>query len=214
MKGYLEVPDNRTLAAVDGISFSSLRKNFFGAMMADGYLGPNVEDMALVPRVLSGSYVRLIEDAAEQLTRAVLTFASRDRDFILKYLRPDDRWKTLIEDYGILDRIPQRMVGELRYDFALTGPLTEDNPPQLLEINGAALGLYAFGSFLPKTVKDLVPGLDHLTYTDVVDSFAKLCQRVGPEIATFSPGGLFWGDHLIAKAMENHHFVTPVEMAN
>lgn len=178
MKGYLEVPDDSTLAAFDAIDFSSLRKNFFGAMMDDGYLGPNVEDMSLVPRVLNASYVRVIEDAAEQLTRAVLTFASRDRDFILQYLRPDDRWKTLIEDYGILDRIPQRMVGELRYDFALAGPLTEENPPQLLEINGAALGLYAFGSFLPKTVKDFVPGLDHLTYTDVVDSFTKLCQRV------------------------------------
>lgn len=214
MKGYLEVPDERTLAALDAINFSSFRKDFFGAMIDDGYLGPNVEDMALVPRVLGGSYVKVIEDAAEQLTRAILTFANRDRDFILKYLRPDDRWKTLIEEYGILDKVPQRMVGEIRYDFALAGPLTEENPPQLLEINGAALGLYAFGSFLPRTVKNLVPGLHHLTYTDVVGSFVKLGQRVGPEIATFSPGGLFWGDHLLAEATDSFHFVTPTEVPN
>lgn len=213
MRGHLEVPDERTLAVLDAVDCNALRKQFFSAIIDDRYLGPDLEDFSLVPRVFPASYMRVIEDAARHLTGAVLTLASKDKQFILKHLSTDARWNTLIERHGILDRAPTRLVGELRYDFAIAGPLTADNPPQLMEINGAALGLYAFASFLPRTLKALI-ALDHLTYTDVAESFVDLCRRVGPQIASFFPGNLFWGDHLLAQGMESLHLITPVDVPN
>jgi hypothetical protein len=213
MRGYLEVPDERTLAVLDAVDYRALRKQFFDAIIDDGYLGPDLEDFSLVPRVFPASYMRVIEDAAQQLTGAILTLASKDKKFILDRLSTDGRWNTLIGRHGVLDQVPTRLVGELRYDFAVAGPLTADNPPQLMEINGAALGLYAFASFLPKTLKALV-GLDHLTYTDVAESFVDLCRRVGPQIASFFPGNLFWGDHLLAERMDSLHLITPVDIPN
>lgn len=213
MRGYLEVPDERTLAVLDTVDFNALRKQFFGTIIDDGYLGPDLEDFSLVPRVFPTSYVRVIEDAARRVTDAIMRLATRDKGFLLRHLSADQRWNILIKQHGILDEIPKRLVGEMRFDFAIAGPLTEDNPPQLMEINGAALGLYAFASFLPKTLKALA-GLDHLTYTDVGETFVELCQRVGPQIASFFPGNLFWGDHLLANAMESLNLITPVDVPN
>ncbi len=213
MRGYLEVPDEQTLAVLDAVDFGALRKNFFGAIIDDRYLGPDLEDFSLVPRVFPASYMRVIEDAATHLSGAILTLATREKKFLLDHLSTDARWNTLIKRHGILDQAPSRLVGELRYDFAIAGPLTPGNPPQLMEINGAALGLYAFASFLPKTLKALVP-LDHLTYTDVAGSFVELCARVGPQIASFFPGNLFWGDHLLAERMDSLHLITPVDIPN
>jgi hypothetical protein len=213
MRGYLEVPDERTMAVLDAVDYSALRKRFFDAIIDDGYLGPDLEDFSLIPRVFPAAYMRVIEDAALNLTRAILTLASKDKQFILKHLPADERWNILINRHGILDQTPARLVGELRYDFAIAGPLTEANPPQLMEINGAALGLYAFASFLPKTLKALVD-LEHLTYTDVAENFVDLCRRVGPHIASFFPGNLFWGDHLLAQAMDSLHLITPVDVPN
>ena len=76
MRGYLEIPDEQTLAVLDAVDFNALRKRFFGAIIDDRYLGPDLEDFSLVPRVFPASYLRVIEDAATHLTGAILTLAS------------------------------------------------------------------------------------------------------------------------------------------
>jgi hypothetical protein len=216
IRSYLEAPDAGTLAAYDRLDLSALRKDLFAGIVDQGYPGDNLEDLSLVPRVLPNSYIGVIREACNNLTRALINIASKNQGTILEWLKPDRRWKKLIFDHGVFERTPDRLVGELRFDFAVCGPLTPDNPPRLMEVNGGALGVIAHASFLPSLLHELVPGLEHLTTVDLRKAFGVLCSRVGPDIANICIGEYSWGEDILSDSVDGFHLLSmqPLEKMN
>ncbi|MBI9075493.1 MAG: hypothetical protein JEZ02_08800 [Desulfatibacillum sp.] len=217
IEGYLEIPDKQTLAALDHVDYSELRKDVFGSIIDQGYPGSKLEDISLIPRIIPRSHMERIEEACKNLTGAILALASKNKEFLLKHLHPDSRWEKLIHRHGVLDSVPRRMIGELRYDFALCGPLTEDNPPLVMEVNAGALGGVVYASLIPKIIKQHVPNLDHLSVYDLSEHFVHLCRRIGPHIANFSVGEYSWGESVLADYIRekvHFHMVTPVEISD
>ena len=214
LKGYLEVPDRKTLAIFDKVNFSELRKGLFGGIVDQGYPGSKMEDISLVPRILPRSYVNIIENVCLKLTKALLKISELEQDILIKHLVPDSRWEKLV-DLGVLDRAPDRMVGELRYDFALCGPLTQENPPRVMEVNAGALGGIVYASLIPKLLKRIVPDLDHLTFPNLAKDSIEFYKRLGGRIANFVLGEYSWGEDVLATAAEDiidFLLVTPVEV--
>lgn len=212
LSSYLEVPDKKTVAAYDRADRSELRKRLFCAIVDQGYPGSILEDISLVPRVLPGSFLRRVETVCIELTEALLTLASRDKQFIIRCLKPDGRWSKLIHEHRVLDECPRRMIGELRYDFALAGPLDEAHPPLLMEVNAGALGGVVYGSFIPRVLKKIVPGLEHLEVIDLAENFISLCERIGPNVANFTLGEYSWGEDVLYDAAHGRygfHLVSP-----
>jgi hypothetical protein len=217
IRGFLEIPDERTLAAFDAVDFAHLRKAVFSAIVDQGFLGSKLEEISLVPRVLPQSFMDTIEDACQKLTKTLLIIASLEKSFLLEYLFPDSRWEKLIKSYGVLDQVPSRMIGELRYDFAICGPPSLENPPLLMEVNAGALGGVVYAGFIPALLKRFVKGLDHLTYYDLGQNFVNLGKRVGRHIANFAVGEYSWGEDLLANACAGQigfYLVTPVPISD
>ncbi|MEK7867254.1 MAG: hypothetical protein AAB434_11270 [Planctomycetota bacterium] len=89
--------------------------------------------VSFLPRVLPRPYFATIEASGRALTQ-VLFSALYDAEFRNGPLRKPGL-NAALEAIGVFDRLPARIVGGARYDFAIEGPLTPDNPPRILEVN-------------------------------------------------------------------------------
>ena len=143
--------------------------------------GMGVMPTSFIPRIIPASYLRVVHQVARALTKAQLNLLFHSELSDLLNLPGLNR--LLIENLKIMDKTPARIVGGARYDFAIEGELTENNPPQLLEINNLDYGGIGWVPFTNRALLHSVPGLrDHVKNIDldllIAHNFSKLGKRV------------------------------------
>ncbi len=88
-------------------------------------------EMSVIPRVLPKEYHATVERACRLLVEVMLESAAQTpKELIMPGV-----------NYGLVKRLdvfganPGKITGSCRFDMAVSGPLTAENPPKMFEVN-------------------------------------------------------------------------------
>lgn len=144
--------------------------------------------VSFLPRILPRAYFRTIEETGRALTRLLFS-ALYDPTFRNGPLRKPGL-NAALEACGVFDRLPARIVGGARYDFAVQGPLVPDNPPRILEVNDLD---YAGGGWIPachRALLDAVPEIRSIAVNlEQPRSVGRHMARIGKRILQVTADG-------------------------
>ncbi len=136
-----------------------LEIDLWNAYVDSGLLDVCDDDVSVLPRILPASYLPAIRAAALDTTEFLMKFLSLPEGRLRKLLHATPVTNYLINRLGVLEHRPRRLVGSLRYDFAIEGPPRPDNPPRLFEINEIGFDGTGRSSFMQETLLDHFPEL-------------------------------------------------------
>lgn len=157
-------------------------------------------DCAIFPRVLPASYLPTIKKTAKDITTfamRLLSLPARDVEAIVPRGPIRD---FLIDELEVLKHRSGRITGSFRFDMAIVGDPTPDNPPKLLEINEIGFDGLARSSFLQDSLFTLIPELRSRVFAlDTASAEIRNMSRLGREIARIQYDSYNWDEeHLIA----------------
>ena len=136
---FYEAPPDRVTAhlleTMDQGDYVPRKKRFLERLAQENvkYDGTHVTPTSSIPRVIPCSYRDLLKATTRAVAELLLgVIYSPQKRTLLSNSAVN---RNLIEEFGVLDHLPQIQIGGARFDFAIAGPLTPDNPPRLLEVN-------------------------------------------------------------------------------
>ncbi|GEM_PF-4194620 len=187
---HRETPSPELEAIYAGLPYDQRKKALADLLvrMDITYAPDQLIPVSFLPRVLPLSYFRTIEASCRALTQLLFS-ALYDAEFRNGPLRKPGL-NTALEACGVFDRLPARIVGGARYDFAVEGPLLPDNPPRILEVNDLD---YAGGGWIPachRALFEVVPELGAIaTNLEQPRVVGKNMSRIGQRILQVTADG-------------------------
>lgn len=157
------------------------------------------DDCSALPHILPLSYLPAITSLCRDLTEFLMKFLSFPREELERLLIPTPITDYLIHQLGALDHRKRRMVGSLRYDFALEGKPSPNNQPKLLEINDIGFDGVGRSSFMQETLFSLFPELrKKVRAFDTAHSEVETMRRLGRKILRVQYGLYNWEEEVVA----------------
>jgi hypothetical protein len=179
-----------------------LKIDLWNDFVDSGMLEILEEDCSALPRILPASYLPTITAAARDVTEFFMKFLSLPTDRIRKLVPPTPVTRYLIQYLDVLKHRRRRIVGSLRYDFALVGPPVRGNPPKLMEVNEIGFDGTGRSSHIQATLLRLFPEIRRrVRALDTAASEVRNMLRVGKRLLRLHYDSYNWEEEVIcAKA--------------
>lgn len=186
----------------------------WNAFVDSDLTGVNDDDFSVLPRLLPESYFPVIHKTAKDITTFCLRLLSLPEKEVRAIVPPGPIADFLINELKVLRFCPRRLAGSFRFDMALVGPLDQNHPPQLLEINEIGFDGLARSSFFQKTLLQLMPELRaRVRSMDTAAAEVRNMQRLGPQIARVQNDCYNWDEEYLLQTAERMgakvHLVSP-----
>lgn len=202
MKSKIEVHNHKT--------------NLWNAFADSGLSDILDQDCSIYPRVLPGDYLPVINKTAKQITEMILKLITLPEAEVQAIFPEGPVRDFLIKELKVLKHRPDRLVGSLRFDMAIVGEPTLNNPPKLLEINEIGFDGLARMPFIHETLYSLMPELRKKYFSlDTSTAEIKNMKRLGNSLARFQTDCYNWDEEcLMRRAKERKYdlrMVTPAQ---
>jgi len=191
-----------------------LKVDLWNAFVDSGLLEINEADCSAIPRILPISYFPTIASTSRDLTEFLMKFLSLPSRELEKILIPSPITNFLIGNLGLLEHRHRRITGSLRFDFAIVGEPTPNNPPKLLEVNDIGFDGTGRSSLIQETLFRLSPSLRRrLRVFDTADSEITNMRRLGKKILRLQYDSYNWEEEVLAQKAKARgmqmHLVSP-----
>ena len=192
------------------------KSNVWNAFADSGLSDILEQDCSIYPRILPGSYLPVINKTAKQITELVMKLITLPEAEVMAIFPTGPVRDFLIRELKVLKHRPNRLVGSLRFDMAIVGEPTLQNPPKLLEINEIGFDGLARMPFIHDTLFDLMPELKKRYFSlDTSSAEIKNMKRLGKSLARFQTDCYNWDEEcLLRRAKEKKYdlrLVTPTQ---
>lgn len=190
------------------------KTNLWNAFSDSGLSDILDQDCSIYPRVLPGSYLPVIKKTARDITEMILKLITLPENEVQAIFPAGPVRDFLIKELKVLKHRPDRLVGSLRFDMAIVGEPTVNNPPKLLEINEIGFDGLARMPFIHDTLYSLMPDLKKKYFSlDTSSAEIKNMSRLGKSLARFQTDCYNWDEEcLLRRASERKYdlrLITP-----
>lgn len=174
------------------------------------------QDCSIYPRILPGSYLPVINQTAKQITEMIMKLITLPEAEVKAIFPSGPVRDFLINELKVLKHRPDRLVGSLRFDMAIVGEPTVNNPPKLLEINEIGFDGLARMPFIHDTLFSLMPDLKKKYFSlDTSSAEIKNMKRLGKSLARFQTDCYNWDEEcLLRRAKEKKYDLRLITPAN
>lgn len=175
------------------------RKRYMQRLTEYQLAGILESDCSLVPRVLPLSYKKTIDQTAYDICLLLFRLLSLPEKEIRSILPSGPVSDFLLNELRVVKHRPDRLIGSLRFDFAVVDPPTPDNPPELLEINEIGFDGLARGSLLQESILELLKSRDsklakRLLSLDITKAEIRNFKRAGKKIGRVQYDTFNWDE--------------------
>lgn len=164
-------------------------------------------DTSIYPRVLPGSYLKVIEKTAKEIAESVMRLITLPEAEV-KAIFPNGPIRDyLIHELKVLKYRPDRLVGSLRFDMAIVGPPSVNNPPKLLEINEIGFDGLSRSTYIQETLFNIHPGL-RKNYFALDSTLGELTsmRRLSSSLARFQLDEYNWDEELLWRRAQDANY--------
>lgn len=180
-----------------------LKIELWNGFVDSGLIAINDEDCSVIPRILPLSYLPSIRKACRGITTFIMRLLSLPARELKAILPATPVTDYLINELDVLKHHPGRLTGSMRYDMALSGPLTPDNPPKLMEVNEIGFDGTGRSSYIQEAIMKLIPELKgKVTFLDTAASEVKNMRRLGKRLIRFQYDSYNWEEEVISRKAE------------
>lgn len=164
--------------------------------------GERILPTSYLPRILPANYETVVEKACRLLTEAMLETAyTCPQELDIPGLN-----RSFIKQTNVLKNMPKKAVGTYRFDFAVCGKPSENNPPKLLEANCVD---YGGAGWVPDTMQSVIETLPQLqkavSYRDIREGMARHFKKMGESMLFITAGETGYPDYaLFERAIRQH----------
>ena len=172
----------------------------WNAFADSGLSGVNEDDCTILPRLLPFDYLSVIQKTAHDLSLFALRLLSLPNNEIKAIVPSGPIRDFLIQELEVLRFRPERLVGSFRFDMAIVGECSKNNPPKLLELNEIGFDGLFRSSFIQDTLLSLLPDLKKRVH--VLDNAASEIQnmkRLGPQLARIQYDSYNWEEEVLMQ---------------
>jgi hypothetical protein len=190
------------------------KTNMWNAFSDSGLSDILEQDCSIYPRILPGSYLPVIKKSARDITELVMKLISLPEKEAMAIFPKGPVRDFLLNELKVIKYRPDRLVGSMRFDMAIVGEPSVNNPPKLLEINEIGFDGLARMPFIHDTLFDLMPELRKKYFSlDTSSAEIKNMKRLGKGLARFQTDCYNWDEEcLLRRAKEKKYdlrLITP-----
>jgi len=172
------------------------------------------QDCSIYPRVLPGDYLPVINKTAKDITEMIMKLITLPEAEARAIFPAGPVRDFLINELKVLKHRPDRLVGSLRFDMAIVGEPSVNNPPKLLEINEIGFDGLARMPFIQDTLFSIMPELKKKYFSlDTSSAEIKNMKRLGKSLARLQTDCYNWDEEcLLRRAAEKKYdlrLITP-----
>jgi hypothetical protein len=176
--------------------------------------GVTDDDFSIIPRLLPASYMPVIAKTAKDITTFTLKLLTLPEKEIRAIVPRGPIRDFLLDELKVVKYRPRRLTGSYRFDMAIVGPPTKNNPPQLLEINEIGFDGLARSSFFQKSLLKLMPEFQKkIIALDTAAAEVRNMQRLGNTIARVQYDCYNWDEEYLRRTAQRMgadlHLVSP-----
>ncbi len=178
----------------------ALKAELWNEFADSGLIGINDHDCSALPRILPASYLPVIRRTCRDITESLMRILSLPSDEIRELLPPTPISEYMIRELGVLKHRKRRIIGSLRFDMAVVGKPSPDNPPKLMEVNDIGFDGTGRSSFIQETILKLFPILRReVICLDTAASEVRNMRRLGRRFVRFQYELYNWEEEVILK---------------
>lgn len=190
------------------------KTNLWNTFLDSGLSDILEQDCSIYPRVLPGSYLPVITKTAREITGLIMKLITLPETEVNAIFPEGPVRDFLLKELKVIKHRPERLVGSLRFDMAIVGKPTKNNPPKLLEINEIGFDGLARMPFIHDTLFLLMPELRKKYFSlDTSSAEIKNMKRLGNSLARFQTDCYNWDEEcLLRRAKEKKYdlrLITP-----
>src|SRR3989344_864038 len=153
----------------------------------------SLSEVSLIPRILPANYKPVVEDSCRLLTRLVLDTLYDNK---INHKLNGSKLATILKEEGALENLPNVLVGSARFDLAVQGDPTPDNPPGLIEFNLVDYGGIGWIPRMNKVYLNHMKELPFLVEHDnFIPSFYRNFMHLGNRFLMVMDGGTQYEDY-------------------
>ncbi len=196
------------------IEATNLKNNLWNAFADSGFPDILEQDCSIYPRILPGSYLPVINKTAKDITEMVMKLISLPENEVAAIFPTGPVRDFLLKELKVIKHRPDRLVGSLRFDMAIVGKPSVNNPPKLLEMNEIGFDGLARMPFIHDTLYSIWPELKKKYFSlDTSTAEIKNMNRLGSSLARFQTDCYNWDEEcLLRRAKERKYdlrLITP-----
>lgn len=211
---YHESPSAQTGRILKSYNNSDHKIAVWNAFVDSELPGLTDDDFSIIPRMLPASYLPILEKTAKDITEFALRLMTLPEAEVKAIVPEGPIRDFLINELEVLKYRPKRLTGSFRFDMAITGEPTPNNPPKLLEINEIGFDGLARSTYFQKTLLDLMPDLKkRVIALDTAAAEIRNMRRLGNDIARVQYDCYNWDELYLQYTAEKMgsklHFVSP-----
>ncbi len=213
---YHETPSKTTQTLLKGFNNEDHKTAIWNAFVDSSLDGVTDDDFSILPRMIPASYFPVIEKTCKEITTFLMKLMSLPEAEIRAIIPQGPIRDFVIDELKVLKHNPGRITGSFRFDMAIVGEPTKNNPPQLLEVNEIGFDGLARSSFFQKTLLEHIPGLKKKAIAlDTAAAEVRNMRRLGPDIVRLQYDCYNWDEEylrLTADRMGSKvHLVSPTQ---
>lgn len=195
-----KLPDHLIKFKKSGYDVNEHKRCMLNAFAYSGLSDILEQDCSIFPRVLPGSYLPVINNAARDITEMVLKLISLPEAEVNAIFPHGPIRDFLLKELQVIKHRPDRIVGSLRFDMAIVGKPTASNPPKLLEINEIGFDGLARMPFIHNTLFTLMPELEQKYFAlDTTAAEIQNMRRLGKSLARLQTDCYNWDEECLLR---------------
>ncbi len=213
---FHETPSGSTRKILKAYDNSDHKISILNTFVDSELDGVSDDDFSILPRLIPASYFPTIEKTCREITTFMMKLLSLPAQEVEAIIPKGPVRDYLIKELDVLKHRHGRMTGSFRFDMAIVGKPSENNPPQLLEVNELGFDGLARSSYFQKTMLELMPELkSRVISLDTAANEVKNMSRLGNDIARLQYDCYNWDEEylkIVAHKMgKNLHLVSPTQ---
>lgn len=181
-----------------------LKVNVWNSFVDSDFSDITDDDCSVLPRTLPASYLPVIERTCREITEILMKLVSLPEPEVRAIFPSGPIRDFLLDELQIIRHRPNRYVGSFRFDMAVVGKPSTNNPPRLLEVNEIGFDGLARMPFIQDTLLKHIPELKK-QFFGLNTSAAEIrnMRRLGPSLARFQEDTYNWDEEcLLRRAQE------------
>jgi hypothetical protein len=211
---FIEEVDCRISRIYKNINLNKFKTQFKKELLKITEEDEIIDDISIIPRVIPNEYFKDIRKTCKILTEFYLRLASDKPDKIIELLFGNSNNIPNNHKYLILHK-PQRLVGSIRYDFAIDGKLESGNYPKLIEANSVAPGGMGINYFTLEVLRKLLPDLNKYYHLiNLPQNQLNNIRRLGNNICIVCFDSITWSEKSIINNSDNNTIINLVTFCN
>lgn len=185
------------------LNVHNMKTNMWNEFVDSELLDILEADCSIYPRIIPASYLPVIKKTAKDITESVLKLVYLPENEVRAIFPSGPIRDFLLNELKVVKYRPNRIVGSLRFDMAMVGELTKDNPPLLLEINEIGFDGLARMPYIHETLFKLMPLLKKKYFAfDTPRAEIRNMQRLGQSLARFQTDCYNWDEECLLRKAE------------